>query len=182
MNSHYSCYEQNSQAAIILTQLNVQPTIQVRTSGVKNSSWQIKADPVHAMALLMCHTHYTLTQRETPVLMSHLPSPDIGLIHIFTRLHKNFVIVLYFSVINVLCEAGGDACFAPRANLVSDCLFFYALSQCDSLLVTGSYQDIRVWDTHKHEELLRITVPNMTCHAVEVQRDGKSIVSGEYAW
>ena len=38
-------------------------------------------------------------------------------------LHKKFVTVLYFSIINVfwllnLCGAGGDASFAPQANLV----------------------------------------------------------------
>ena len=33
-------------------------------------------------------------------------------------LHKNLVTVLYFSIINVLYGAGGDASFAPQANLV----------------------------------------------------------------
>ena len=33
-------------------------------------------------------------------------------------LHKNLVTVLYISIINVLCGAGGDASFAPQANLV----------------------------------------------------------------
>ena len=38
----------------------------------------------------------------------------------FSRgLHKNLVTVLYFSIINVLCGAGGDASFAPQANLVN---------------------------------------------------------------
>ena len=32
--------------------------------------------------------------------------------------HTNFVTVLYFSIINVVCGAGGDANFAPEANLV----------------------------------------------------------------
>ena len=37
----------------------------------------------------------------------------------FSRgLHKNLVTVLYLSIINVLCGAGGDASFAPQANLV----------------------------------------------------------------
>ena len=37
----------------------------------------------------------------------------------FSRgLHKNLVTVLYFSIINVLCGAGGDASFALQANLV----------------------------------------------------------------
>ena len=37
-------------------------------------------------------------------------------------LHKPLVTVLYFSIINVLCGAGGDASFAPQANLVSNVL------------------------------------------------------------
>ena len=38
----------------------------------------------------------------------------------FSRgLHKKLVTVLYFSIINVLCGAGGDASFAPQANLVN---------------------------------------------------------------
>ena len=37
----------------------------------------------------------------------------------FSRgLHKNLMTVLYFSKIIVLCGAGGDASFAPQANLV----------------------------------------------------------------
>ena len=36
----------------------------------------------------------------------------------FSRgLHKNLVTVLYFSIINVICWAGGDASFAPQTNL-----------------------------------------------------------------
>ena len=44
----------------------------------------------------------------------------------FSRgLHKNLVTVLYFTIINVLCVAGGDASFAPQANLVIiDCCVF----------------------------------------------------------
>ena len=46
---------------------------------------------------------------------------------IFSRgLHKNLVTVLYFSIINVLCGAGGDASFTLQANLLlfdeDDCL------------------------------------------------------------
>ena len=39
----------------------------------------------------------------------------------FSRgLHKNLMTALYFSIINVLCGAGGDASFALQANLVSE--------------------------------------------------------------
>ena len=42
----------------------------------------------------------------------------------FSRgLHKNLMTVLYFSIINVLCGAGGDASFATQANLVFDNLY-----------------------------------------------------------
>ena len=46
----------------------------------------------------------------------------------FSRgLHKKLVTVLYFSTINVLCRAGGDASFAPQANLVMTylCISYY---------------------------------------------------------
>ena len=33
-------------------------------------------------------------------------------------LHKNMLTVPYFSIINVLCGAGGDTSFAPQSNLV----------------------------------------------------------------
>ena len=36
-----------------------------------------KADTVHAIVLLMCHTHYTPTQPETPVLIDNtLPNKN----------------------------------------------------------------------------------------------------------
>ncbi|KAK1163716.1 cilia- and flagella-associated protein 52-like [Acipenser oxyrinchus oxyrinchus] len=47
------------------------------------------------------------------------------------------------------------------------------------LFATCSKNDIRVWHSDTCKELLRITVPNMTCHAVELMQDGKSIIS---AW
>ncbi|XP_021093970.1 cilia- and flagella-associated protein 52 isoform X3 [Heterocephalus glaber] len=47
------------------------------------------------------------------------------------------------------------------------------------LFATCAKKDIRVWHTMSNRELLRITVPNMTCHAIDFMRDGKSIIS---AW
>ncbi|NXK99042.1 CFA52 protein, partial [Mesembrinibis cayennensis] len=47
------------------------------------------------------------------------------------------------------------------------------------LFATCSKNDIRVWHTPENRELLRIVVRNMTCHAVEITSDGKSIIS---AW
>ena len=41
-------------------------------------------------------------------------------------LHKNLVTVLYFSIINVLCGAGGDTSFAPQANLVYKVMEYFS--------------------------------------------------------
>ena len=47
----------------------------------------------------------------------------------FSRcLLKNLVTVLYFSIINLLCGAGGDASFAPQANLVYCWAIVYNIS------------------------------------------------------
>jgi len=47
------------------------------------------------------------------------------------------------------------------------------------MVATCGYEDIRVWSLNDHRELLRISVPNMTCHAVTITVDGKSIISGQ---
>ena len=62
-------------------------------------------------------------------------------------------------------------------NTVSYCV---VCSECSDLVATCSAQDIRLWNTRKAQELLRITVHNMVCNAVSVMRDGKSVVSGIY--
>ncbi|XP_033630475.1 cilia- and flagella-associated protein 52-like [Asterias rubens] len=59
---------------------------------------------------------------------------------------------------------------------VEDIAFPYGFSD---LFATCSQNDIRVWNAKNCKDLLSITVPNMTCHAIEFTRDGRSIVS---AW
>jgi len=56
---------------------------------------------------------------------------------------------------------------------------FGKYSGCGDLVATCSAQDIRLWNARKGQELLRISEPNMTCNAVAIMRDGKSIVSGK---
>ncbi|ELW53070.1 WD repeat-containing protein 16, partial [Tupaia chinensis] len=59
---------------------------------------------------------------------------------------------------------------------VEDIVFPFGTSE---LFATCAKKDIRVWHTLSNRELLRITVPNMTCHGIDFMRDGKSIIS---AW
>ncbi|KAK0149603.1 Cilia- and flagella-associated protein 52 [Merluccius polli] len=47
------------------------------------------------------------------------------------------------------------------------------------LFATCSQDDIRVWQAETSKELLRISVPNMTCNALDIMVDGHSILS---AW
>ncbi|NXT57832.1 CFA52 protein, partial [Pluvianellus socialis] len=65
---------------------------------------------------------------------------------------------------------------ACHKDAVHDIVFPLGSSK---VFVTCSKNDIRVWHTPKNRELLRIVVPNMTCHAIEIMRDGRSIIS---AW
>jgi len=58
---------------------------------------------------------------------------------------------------------------------ISDICFPNGLSE---LFITASRNDIRVWDAYKLQELLRIQVPNLTCHCVLLSPDGSSIISG----
>ncbi|XP_038067844.1 cilia- and flagella-associated protein 52-like [Patiria miniata] len=59
---------------------------------------------------------------------------------------------------------------------VSDIAFPHG---CSDLYATCSQSDIRVWNAKTSRDVLSITVPNMTCNAIELMRDGSGIVS---AW
>ncbi|XP_016787888.1 cilia- and flagella-associated protein 52 isoform X2 [Pan troglodytes] len=61
-------------------------------------------------------------------------------------------------------------------DAVEDIVFPFGTAE---LFATCAKKDIRVWHTSSNRELLRITVPNMTCHGIDFMRDGKSIIS---AW
>ncbi|XP_074549088.1 cilia- and flagella-associated protein 52 [Halichoeres trimaculatus] len=63
-----------------------------------------------------------------------------------------------------------------HGSAVNDVAICYGISE---LFATCSLEDIRLWHIKKPKELLRITVPNMTCHSVDFMIDGHSIIS---AW
>lgn len=82
----------------------------------------------------------------------------------------------------LFAEKNGDPALKPE--LITTC--HYAAvndiafpADCSDIYCTCSYQDIRVWNMQKNQELLRITVRNMTCNAVIIMPDGKMIIS---AW
>ena len=56
----------------------------------------------------------------------------------------------------------------------------YPFSGCANLFSTCSLENIRVWNSATNQELLRIHVPNFECNALEITRDGKSIISGKW--
>ncbi|KAG5279889.1 hypothetical protein AALO_G00082690 [Alosa alosa] len=63
-----------------------------------------------------------------------------------------------------------------HSSAVWDVAFPYGSSE---LFATCSENNIRVWHTETSKEMLRISVPNMTCNAISFTPDGKSIMS---AW
>ncbi|NXN25863.1 CFA52 protein, partial [Nycticryphes semicollaris] len=63
-----------------------------------------------------------------------------------------------------------------HSGAVNDIVFPFGYPE---VYVTCSKNDIRVWHTPKSKELLRIVVPNLTCNALELTRDGTTIIS---AW
>lgn len=46
------------------------------------------------------------------------------------------------------------------------------------LFVTCAKTDIRVWNARKGQEILRVQVPNLVCHCVDLTPDGSAIISG----
>ncbi|XP_041640015.1 cilia- and flagella-associated protein 52 [Cheilinus undulatus] len=84
-------------------------------------------------------------------------------------------------------EAGQMYCFSydnfkaelistSHSSAVNDIAICFGTSE---LFATCSVEDIRLWHISKPKELLRITVPNMTCNSVDFMIDGHSIIS---AW
>ncbi|NXP07414.1 CFA52 protein, partial [Thinocorus orbignyianus] len=65
---------------------------------------------------------------------------------------------------------------ACHNEAVHDIVFPFGSSK---VFATCSKNDIRVWHTPKNKELLRIVTPNLTCHAIDIMKDGRSIIS---AW
>ncbi|XP_068583876.1 cilia- and flagella-associated protein 52 isoform X2 [Cebidichthys violaceus] len=61
-------------------------------------------------------------------------------------------------------------------SAVKDVVIVYGTSE---LFATCSEEDIRLWHIDMSKELLRITVPNMTCNSLDIMVDGHSIIS---AW
>ncbi|KAL2101062.1 hypothetical protein ACEWY4_002823 [Coilia grayii] len=66
--------------------------------------------------------------------------------------------------------------FTSHSKAVWDVAFPHGSSE---LFATCSENDIRVWHTETSKEMLRISVPNMTCNAISFTTDGTSIIS---AW
>lgn len=52
-------------------------------------------------------------------------------------------------------------------------------SHSSDLILTCSKEEIRIWSTKTNQEIVRITVPNMTCNAIDIMRCGTSIISGK---
>ncbi|ESO89136.1 hypothetical protein LOTGIDRAFT_105926 [Lottia gigantea] len=65
------------------------------------------------------------------------------------------------------------SCHSKRVN---DVVFPFGTSD---LIVTCQYEEIRIWQISTGRELKRFVVPNLTCNAVCITRDGKMIYS---AW
>ncbi|XP_045055232.2 cilia- and flagella-associated protein 52 isoform X3 [Desmodus rotundus] len=81
----------------------------------------------------------------------------------------------------IKCLKMGGLLVGSGAGLLVFCKSpsYKPINGTDELFATCAKKDIRVWHTLSNRELLRITIPNMTCHSIDFMRDGKSIIS---AW
>nr|XP_020822405.1 cilia- and flagella-associated protein 52 isoform X2 [Phascolarctos cinereus] len=84
-------------------------------------------------------------------------------------------------VTTIKCLKMGSVLIGSGAGVLALCKSptYKPINGTDDLFATCSMEDIRVWHTSSNRELLRITVPNMTCYAIDFMRDGRSIIS---AW
>jgi len=74
-----------------------------------------------------------------------------------------------------LCDFEYELRRSAHCNKINCVAFPAGFSQ---LFVTGSQNDLRVWNLQTTQELLRIQIPNVECLCVVVSYDGKQIISG----
>lgn len=79
---------------------------------------------------------------------------------------------LYYLTLPSLAAELRGTCHYERIN---DVIF---PSGCDDLFLTCSKNDIRVWNTRQKQEVLRIQVPNLECHCIQITQGGGTILSG----
>lgn len=60
----------------------------------------------------------------------------------------------------------------------TSCVCLSSLSGSSELFATSSVNDVRVWHASTGKELLRLSVPKLTCNAVVIRPDGKAIITG----
>eukprot|EP00494_Astrolonche_serrata_P007055 UN07080 len=80
---------------------------------------------------------------------------------------------------NIYCVCLEDFEYELRRSSHHDtvnCVTFPA--KASDIFVTGSKNDIRVWERKSTRELLRIQIPGVNCLSVDISADGKLIVSG----
>jgi len=54
------------------------------------------------------------------------------------------------------------------------------IRNCSTIFATASNNDIRIWNVLNCEELLRITVPNLHCKCITFNKDGNSLITGNF--
>lgn len=57
-------------------------------------------------------------------------------------------------------------------------IHFPSRRKSSELFATSSRSTVCVWHTVTGKELLRLVVPNLTCHAVDITPDGGAIITG----
>ena len=69
-------------------------------------------------------------------------------------------------------------CCIAISNGGFSCHWISSCRDSAQVFATSSLNDVRVWHTETGKELLRLSVPNLTCHAVEITPNGKAIITG----
>lgn len=49
---------------------------------------------------------------------------------------------------------------------------------CSDIFLTCAVGEIRIWNAARRQELLRVQVPNLECHTIALNADGRHIISG----
>lgn len=81
---------------------------------------------------------------------------------------------IYSIAVDSLTATLESACHYSKVN---DICF---PDECSDLFATASDNDVRVWNIHNQEELLRVSLPNLHCLSIVFRKDGSSILTGTF--
>ena len=120
------------------------------------------------MGLHTPHSTHILYTHHTPTPHTHLHTLHTHSTHTLYTLHTHTTHTTHYTYHTL------------HTHTLHTLYTVHPPSDSSELFATSSRGDVRVWHTGTGKELLRLAVPNLTCHALDITPDGGAILTGTH--